>query len=155
MCSTGGLKCEQNAYPIWFSGLSDIRSGMVWTWCRASFQETIEIFTVAHNCHGKLKFTTASSNSRRQIQIRWPTTVTANKICHGKVKFAMANSYSLWKIKIYHGKSTRWSRGKMGVLNNARVGKDRRATARFGFCRHRFSVNCEIFTLSLLQVEMN
>ena len=43
----------------------------------------------------------------------------------------------------------------MGVLNNARVGKDRRATARVGFCRHPFSVNCEIFTLSLLQVEMN
>ena len=102
------------------------------------FSRTTEIFTVAHNCHGKLKFTTASSNSRRQIQIRWPTTVTANKIYHGKFKFAMANSNSRWKIKIYHGKSTRWSRGKMGVLNNARVGKDRRATARVGFCRHPF-----------------
>ena len=43
----------------------------------------------------------------------------------------------------------------MGVLNNARVGEDRRATARVGFRRHPFSVNCEIFTLSLLQVEMN
>ena len=56
LCSTGRLKCEQNAYPICFSGLSDIRSGMVWTWSRASFQETTEIFTVAHNCHGKFKF---------------------------------------------------------------------------------------------------
>ena len=115
LCSTGGLKCEQNAYPICFSGLSDIRSGMVWTWSPASFQETTEIFTVAHNCHGKLKFTTASSNSPRQIQIRWPTTVTANKIYHGKFKFAMANSNSPWKIKIYHGKFTWWSSGKTGV----------------------------------------
>ena len=62
--------------------------------------------------------------------LRWPTTVTANKIYHGKFKFTTANSNSPWKIKIYHGKSTRWSRGKMGVLNNARVGEDRRATAR-------------------------
>ena len=68
-----------------------------------------------HNCHSKLKFTTASSNSARQIQIWWPTTVTAIKICHGKFKFAMANSNSPRKIQIYHGKFARWSRGKTGV----------------------------------------
>ena len=55
---------------------------------------------VAHNCHGKLKFTTASLNSPWQIQILWPTTVTANKIYHGKSKFAMANLSSPRKIQI-------------------------------------------------------
>ena len=29
LCLTGGLKCEQNAYLIWFSGPSGIQSGMV------------------------------------------------------------------------------------------------------------------------------
>ena len=67
------------------------------------------IFTVAHNCHGKLKFTTANlkfefttanSNSPRQIQIR-----------HGKfkfttanLKFTTANSISSRQIQIRHGK---------------------------------------------------
>ena len=35
------------------------------------------------------------------------------------------------------------------------VGEDRRGTARVGLHRHPFSVNCEIYTLSLLQVEIN
>ena len=70
---------------------------------------------VAHNCHGKLKFTTASSHSPRLIQMRWSTTATANKSYHGKFKFAMANSNSQWKVQIYHGNFTRWSRGKTGV----------------------------------------
>ena len=35
------------------------------------------------------------------------------------------------------------------------MGEDRRLTARVGLRRHPFSVNREIFTLSLLRVEMN
>ena len=56
--------------------------------------------TVAHNCHGKLKlttanlkFTAANSNSPRQIQIH-----------RGKFKFATANSNSPRQIQIHHGK---------------------------------------------------
>ena len=51
------------------------------------------IFTVAHSCHGKLKFTAANSNSPRQIQIH-----------HGKFKFATANSNSPRQIQIRHSK---------------------------------------------------
>ena len=51
------------------------------------------IYMVPHNCHGKLKFTTANSNSLRQI-----------KIHHGKLKFTGANSNSPWQIQIHHRK---------------------------------------------------
>ena len=37
--------------------------------------------TVAHNCHGKLKFTAANSNSPRQIQI--PPHTTSVQYCGG------------------------------------------------------------------------
>ena len=48
--------------------------------------------TVAHNCHSKLKFFTANSNSPRQIQIHH----SKFKIRHGKFKFTRtANSKSL------------------------------------------------------------
>ena len=40
------------------------------------------------------------------------------------------------------------------MLGWARIG-ERRGTARVGLRRYPFSVNCEIFTFSLLQVEMN
>ena len=49
--------------------------------------------TVAHNCHGKFKFTAKNSNSPQQIQIH----------C-GKFKFTTANSNSLRQIQIYCGK---------------------------------------------------
>ena len=51
------------------------------------------IYMVAHNCHGKLKFTTANSNSLRKI-----------KIHHGKLKFTGANSNSPRQIQIHHRK---------------------------------------------------
>ena len=41
------------------------------------------------------------------------------------------------------------------MLGWARIGERQRGSARVGFRRHPFSVNCEIIILSLLQVEMN
>ena len=41
------------------------------------------------------------------------------------------------------------------MLGWTRIGERQPGSARVGFRRHPFSVNCEIFTLSLLQVEMN
>ena len=49
--------------------------------------------TVAHNCHGKIKFFTAKYNSSRQ-----------NKILHGKIKFFTAKYNSPRQNKILHGK---------------------------------------------------
>ena len=69
--------------------------------------------TMTHNCHGKLEFTKANSNSPRQIQIRHGlkfTFTAANsnsprqiQIHHGKFKFTMANSNSPRQIQIHHG----------------------------------------------------